>query len=46
VNACELLLTDKQRLVALLFLGGRVEAATLLARLDGALEMSLLRLPS
>ena len=42
--AFELRLSDKQRLFALLYLAGRVEAATLLARLEGAQEMSLLRL--
>lgn len=44
VRACELLLTGKQRLVALLYLSGRVPVATLLAALDGAPELSLLRL--
>ena len=44
VRAFELLLTDKQRLISLLYLAHKVTAATLLARMNGAQEMSMLRL--
>ena len=44
VRAFELRLSGKQQLFSLLYLAGKVKAATLLARLDGAQEMSLLRL--
>lgn len=40
----ELFLSEKQKLVTLLYLAKRVSAAHLLARLDDCQEMSLLRL--
>ncbi len=40
----ELRLNEKQKLIALLYLGRRVSAAQLLHALDGCEEMSLLRL--
>jgi hypothetical protein len=42
--AYELYLSEKQRFASLLYLAGRIPAARLLAILDGAPEMCLLRL--
>jgi hypothetical protein len=44
MNVVELRLNEKQKLLTLLYLGKHITAATLLARLDGCEEMSLLRL--
>ena len=43
-KARELLLTPKQRLAALLYLGGHMPARTLLRIVEGAPELVLLRL--
>lgn len=44
VNAGELRLNEKQKLLALLYLARKIPASHLLAALDGCEEMSLLRL--
>lgn len=44
MNTVELHLNEKQKLIALLYISGRMSAAQLLHELDGCEEMSLLRL--
>lgn len=44
MSVVELRLNEKQKLLALLYLGKHIPAATLLAALNGCEEMSLLRL--
>ncbi len=46
MERCELLLNDRQRLATLLYLARRLPASRLMATLEGAVELSLLRLPA